>query len=210
MSKHAEPTGGFAADPGALLRWQVLGVCPLLAVTPTLVQGGAIALTFTGVLLVTILLVSLLRDWLAPPLDVLFHVLVAAVAAAAAGYLLGSVAPALREVLHWYVPLLAMNTLILREASRGCGRMAVGRALLAASRCACGVAACVLLVAIGRELLATGGLCADWDLLGIACARRLLPWLPALHVFSEPAGALLGLGLLAALLAAWRAPRRGE
>lgn len=193
-------------ESGEMLRWQVLGVAPLLAVTPTVLQGGAIALAFSVVLLVTCGLASLSRDWLAPPAHLLFHLLVAAVTAAAVGYALGSVAPALREAMRWYLPLLAMNALILRQAN-GASVQLPRHALGSAIRVAAGVGACVMLIAAGREILATGTLCSDWNLIGGDCAWRLPLPLPALHLFAEPAGGLLALALLAAALAALRTRR---
>lgn len=194
-------------EAGKAILGQFLGICPLLAVTETVLQGAIIALAFGFVLLLTTATASLLRNWLAAPLHTLFHLMVAAVVAAGAQYALGTFVPALLESMRWYVALLAMNCLVLYHADRVGSRHQPLCAIRDALRVAAGVAVAVVLLAGVREILATGGLFGDWALLrGTAAGAPLvvLPGLPLLRVFGEPAGALLALGLLIAIHEATR------
>ena len=69
-------TAGLWRNNPALV--QLLGICPLLAVTTSLVNGLALGLATTFVILLTNFIVGLVRKWLLPAVRILIFVLIIA------------------------------------------------------------------------------------------------------------------------------------
>lgn len=182
---------------------QLLGLCPLLAVSTSAVTGLGLGLATLFVLACTNLVVSLLRPVLVGSLRIPVFVLVIAALVTVVELVLAGWLPALDQRLGLFVPLIVTNCTILARAEAFASRQPPGPALLDGLATGAGFAAVLLLLGAARELVGRGTLFAGMDLLfGPAAAGSGLA-LPVdgLLLAALPPGAFIGLGLM---VAAWR------
>jgi electron transport complex protein RnfE len=186
----------------------LVGLCPALAVSNRLANAlllGAVmlfALLGTGIASVALerLLPSRLR--LAAALRLSARLLVASALVTAAQRFLWVLAPAFEAGLGIYLPLLAVNCLLL--SSSGAGSWSQG-ALEAAGRAAA-FAAVLVCLALVREVLGTGTI----TLFPVGRFRGVLSvgGLPPARVLAAAPGALLLLGYASALVRRGRRRRQ--
>lgn len=190
---------------------QLLGLCPLLAVTTTLVNGLMLGLATTTVLLLTNISISLMRSALVPVVRIPLFVLIIASLVTSIDLLTSALFFELHETLGLFIPLIITNCAILAQAETVASRRPVG--FSAASGLAAGVGFCGVLVALGaiREVLGSGTLLANLDLvLGPGAANLTIDLgFDGMLIAVLPPGAFFGLaGLLA--LRNWLIARKPE
>jgi electron transport complex protein RnfE len=191
---------------------QLLGLCPLLAVTTTVVNGLTLGLATTAVLLATNTLVSIMRKALVAVVRIPLFVLIIASLVTSIDLLTNALLFELHEILGLFIPLIITNCAVLAQAETIASRQPIGRAALAGL--AAGVGFCAVLVTLGgvREILGSGTLFAGMTMLfGDAAAAWTID-LPfdGMLVAILPPGAFFGLALLLALRSAgsdWHARR---
>lgn len=180
---------------------QLLGLCPLLAITTTLVNGLVLGVATLLVILATNTIVSGLRWAIVPAVRIPLFVLIIASFVTTIDLLLNAVFHEIYQVLGLFIPLIVTNCAILAQAETVASRSGVGTA--AVSGAAAGLGFTIVLVLLGamRELLGQGTLLAGLDLVLGDSARGLTLTLPfdGALVAVLPPGAFFG---LAALLAA--------
>ncbi len=191
--------GGLWSGNPALV--QLLGLCPLLAITTTVVNGLALGLATTIVLILTNTVISLLRGLLAPVVRIPLFVLIIASLVTSIDLLTNAYLPDLHRVLGLFIPLIVTNCAILAQAETVASRHAAG--VSAVSGCAAGLGFTGVLTALGaiREVLGQGTLFAGLDLLfgpGAQGLRIDLPFHGMLAALLPP-GAFFGLALLLAV-----------
>ncbi len=189
---------------------QLLGLCPLLAVSGTLVNALALGLATTAVLVLSNLLVSLARRWLAAEIRIVFFVLVISAAVTAVDQALAARFYELHGILGLFIPLIVTNCAIIGRAETFASRNPPGRAML--DGLATGVGFALVLAALGalREMLGFGTLFADAELLfGPLAANWQMETGGGFLLAALPPGAFFGLALLDAARNAIdaRAPR---
>ncbi len=180
---------------------QLLGLCPLLAITTTLVNGLALGLATTAVLVATNITVSLIRGALVPAARILVFVLIIASLVTIVDLLANAYLHELHQTLGLFIPLIVTNCAILAQAEVFASRHTVGVAALGGLSTGAGFT--VALIALGgcREIVGQGTLFVGLDqLLGQAAAgiHIDLP-LDGILVAALPPGAFFGLALLIAL-----------
>jgi len=167
---------------------QLLGLCPLLAVSTSVVNALALALASGAVLLGANLSVSLLRRWIPDFARLPAFVLVIATFTTCAVLLLEAYAFELYLRIALFVQIIVTNCMILGRVEAFASRNGPGRAALDALGTGAGFAAALLVMGAVREVLGHGTLFAGMDLLfGPAAA----PW--QLSLTPEPTGLLLAL-----------------
>jgi electron transport complex protein RnfE len=179
---------------------QLLGLCPLLAVTTSMVNGLLLGLATCAVLLLTNVSISLIRSALMPVVRIPLFVLIIASLVTSVDLLTHALFFELHETLGLFIPLIITNCAILAQAETVASRKPVGFA--AGSALATGIGFAGVLVVLGmlREAVGAGTLFANLD-------QLLGPWAAGLRVdlgFDGmliailPPGAFFGLaGLLA-------------
>lgn len=180
---------------------QLLGLCPLLAVTTTLVNGLALGLATTAVLTVTNAAISALRRTLVPSVRIPLYVLIIASLVTCIDLTMHAWLPELHTVLGLFIPLIVTNCAVLAQAETVASRKPVGVAAL--SGFATGLGFLGVLAALGalRELVGQGTLLAGLPMIfpeGSAAARIDLPF-DGVLVAALPPGAFFGMALLLAL-----------
>lgn len=188
--------GLWRDNPGLV---QLLGLCPLLAVTTSFVNGLGLGLATLAVLALSNVLVSATRSLLAPEIRIPIYVLIIASLVTCVELVFRAWFPSLDRSLGIFIPLIVTNCAIVARAEVFASRNPIAASL--ADGIGMGTGFLLLLVAIGtfRELLGQGTLFSDLHLLvgGDALAGLTLfdgGWLLALL----PPGAFFSLGLAVA------------
>lgn len=192
--------GLWQNNPGLV---QLLGLCPLLAVSTSFVNGLGLGLATMLVLVVSSTTVSLIRRWLRSEIRIPAFVLVIAATVTAVEMLFQAFFHDLSRTLGIFIPLIVTNCTIIARAEAFASRQPVGAAIEDALANGTGFAAVLVVLGSARELLGRGSLFADLHLLlgpgwtgtGLRLFQESWHFLPALL----PPGAFIMLGLLVAL-----------
>ncbi|VTR64523.1 RnfE1 [Desulfosarcina cetonica] len=166
---------------------QLLGMCPTLAVTNSLMAALTMASAVAFVLLCANVITSLIRDLLKPHLRIVIFTLTIATFVTIADRLLAAYLYQMSKTLGPYIPLIIVNCII------------ICRCEVVASKQSAGIAAAD---AIGQSLgfgLALSSIAAVREILGTGClfGLRVLPavW-PDWVIMVLPPGAFLTFGIL--------------
>jgi electron transport complex protein RnfE len=196
-------------NPGLV---QLLGLCPLLAVSNTAVNGLGLGLATLLVLVVSGLLVSALRHTWRPEIRIPAFVLIIASTVTAIDLSMQAWLHELSRSLGIFVPLIVTNCTILARAEAFASKQPVGASLNDALAQGTGFAVVLVALGAGREIVGRGTLLDDAEMLfGESAANWTIPVLPfdqGLLLAVLPPGAFIGLGLLVAarqyLVNRWR------
>lgn len=182
---------------------QLLGLCPLLAVSGTVVNGLGLGIATTLVMAGSNVTVSLIRHLVRPELRIPTFVLVIASFVTAVELLMKAFLHDLYLVLGIFIPLIVTNCVIIARAESFASKNPVGRALLDGLAMGLGFTAVLVLLGALREILGHGTLLAQADLMFGAGSQwltvTLLDNYRGYLLAILPPGAFLGLGLLIAL-----------
>jgi electron transport complex protein RnfE len=180
---------------------QLLGLCPLLAVTTSLVHGLALGLATLGVIVVSSTTMSLLRRWLLPIVRVPLCLLILAGLVTCIDLLWEALFYDLHEVLGLFVPLIVVNSGLVAHAADVANRRSVPFTFVSAL--ATGLGFLFALTALGalREIFGQGTLFAGVEMLGGASGAWITLDMPfdGMLVAILPPGAFFGLAVLLAL-----------
>jgi electron transport complex protein RnfE len=190
-------SGLWRDNPGLV---QLLGLCPLLAVTSTFVNGLGLGVATLLVLTCSNVLVSATRRWILSEIRVPIYVLIIASLVTCIELIFKAWFPALDRSLGIFIPLIVTNCAIVARAELFASRNGIVASLFDGLGMGAGFA--LLLMAIGffRELIGQGSLFSQFDKLigGDPLAGLVLAdggWLLAVL----PPGAFFSLALAVAL-----------
>ncbi|MEM8562697.1 MAG: electron transport complex subunit E [Pseudomonadota bacterium] len=144
---------------------QLLGLCPLLAVTSTVVNALGLALATAMVLICSNLCVSLIRNIVSDAVRLPAFVMIIASAVTCIELLMQAYTYELYEILGIFLPLITTNCVILGRADAFASRNALGPAVYDGFIMGVGFAVVLVLLGAIRELVGTGALFANMDLL---------------------------------------------
>ncbi|AKF38157.1 TPA: electron transport complex subunit E [Yersinia enterocolitica] len=181
---------------------QLLGLCPLLAVSSTATNALGLGLATTLVLVCTNTAVSALRRWVPNEIRIPIYVMIIASVVSTVQMLINAYAFGLYQSLGIFIPLIVTNCIVIGRAEAYAARNPVG--LSALDGLAMGLGATCALFVLGslREILGNGTLFDGADMLLGDWAKVLR--IEVLHLDSPfllamlPPGAFIGLGLLLA------------
>ena len=186
-------------NPGLV---QLLGLCPLLAVTGTAVNGLGLGLATLFVLVISNLAVSAMRGIISPEIRIPVFVLVIATLVTVVDLVMQAWFSSLSRTLGIFIPLIVTNCTILGRAEAFASRRPVGDALIDGLAQGTGFASVLVVLGAAREIVGHGTLMADAHLLLGDWARALeikfLPQQTGLLLAVLPPGAFIGLGLMVA------------
>jgi electron transport complex protein RnfE len=182
---------------------QLLGLCPLLAVTGTFINGLGLGLATLLTLVASNVTVSLIRSLVRPEVRIPVFVLVIASIVTIIELSMSAFFHELYKVLGIFIPLIVTNCSIIGRAEAFASKNTVGRALT--DGFSMGLGFTLVLVTLGslREIIGQGTLFSQAHLMFGEAARSLT--IVFVHDYSGfllailPPGAFLGLGLLIAL-----------
>ena len=185
----------------------LLGLCPLLAVTNTIINGLALGLATMLTLMVSNFSVSMMRGLLKPEIRIPAFVLIIASVVTVIELLMHAFFYDLFRVLGIFIPLIVTNCAIIGRAEAFASRNSPLPSLL--DGLATGLGFCITLVLLGalRELTGHGTLFSGADMLvgewGQYLTLHIIPQHPGFLLAMLPPGAFFGLALLIAARNSW-------
>jgi electron transport complex protein RnfE len=182
---------------------QLLGLCPLLAVTGTFINGLGLGLATMATLVASNVIVSLIRKLVRPEVRIPVFVLVIASIVTVIELSMSAWFYELYKVLGIFIPLIVTNCSIIGRAEAFASKNTVGRSFV--DGLSMGFGFLLVLVALGslREIIGLGTLFSQAQLMFGESARSMtITFVDAYSGFLIavlPPGAFLGLGLLIAV-----------
>jgi electron transport complex protein RnfE len=154
--------GLWYENPGLV---QLLGLCPVLAVTSSFVNGLGLGIATLAVLVASNGLVSATRRWISAEIRIPIYVLIIASLVTCIELLFKAWLPSLDRSLGIFIPLIVTNCAIVARAELFASRNPIGSSMI--DGLVMGLGFALLLMAIGafRELLGRGSLFARMDML---------------------------------------------
>jgi len=154
--------GLWRDNPGLV---QLLGLCPLLAVTTTFVNGLGLGIATLVVLACSNVLVSATRRWIRHEIRIPIYVLIIASLVTCIEMIFEAWFPTLDRTLGIFIPLIVTNCAIVARAEVFASRNTITSSL--ADGIGMGAGFTLLLVAVGfvRELVGQGTILSGMDLL---------------------------------------------
>lgn len=159
------PTGSDASDTDVFLNglWkqnpvfvQVLGMCPVLAVTNTAINSLAMGLATLFVLTMSNLLVASLRRVIPQQVRIATYIMIIATFVTAVDYIIQAIDLELHKALGAFVSLIVVNCLILGRAEAFASRNTVRKSVMDGLGMGIGFTFSLLCLGIVRELLGNG------------------------------------------------------
>jgi len=166
---------------------QLLGMCPTLAVTGTVITGIAMGLATTFVLILSSLVVASVKKLIPAQVRIASYIVVIASFVTIADQVLKAYFYPISEALGPYVPLIVVNCIILGRQEAFSSKNSVGRSFIDALGMSTGFILALLVLSSIREILGAG------TFLGLqVMGSWFKPWI----IMILPAGAFITLGIL--------------
>ncbi|AEW44494.1 putative NADH:ubiquinone oxidoreductase, subunit RnfE [Serratia symbiotica str. 'Cinara cedri'] len=182
---------------------QLLGMCPLLAVTSTAINALGLGLATTLVLTLTNASISAVRSWIPKELRIPIYVMIIAAIVSIVQMLINAYTYRLYQSLGIFIPLIVTNCIVVGRAEAVATKKPIGLSALDGMAIGLGATSVMLILGIIRELLSKGTLFDGADMLLGSWAKLLR--IEVVHFNSPlllamlPPGAFITLGLLLAL-----------
>lgn len=187
MSLRRDFTNGlWAENPVFRL---VLGMCPTLAVTNAAINGLAMGLATSFVLIFSEIIISSAKKLIPSKVRIPSYIIVIATFVTIADYGLKAFAPDIAEVLGLFIPLIVVNCLILGRCESFASKKPVTNSILDAVGMGLGFTWALTLLGAIREILGMG------TIFGASIPFFTTWWTPWI-IMVLPAGAFLTLGVL--------------
>ncbi|RCW58316.1 electron transport complex subunit RsxE [Halanaerobium sp. ST460_2HS_T2] len=169
----------------------VIGMCPTLAVTNTMVNGLAMGLATSFVLISSEIVISLIKKLIPGNVRIPSYILIIATFVTFVDYFLKAFYPSIAASLSLFVPLIVVNCLILGRQETFASQNPVHRSFADALGMGIGFTWALLLLSAVRELFGMG------SMFGL---QILGDWYRPMVIMVLPAGAFITLGILIAIM----------
>lgn len=137
---------------------QVLGMCPVLAVSNTAENALAMGLATAFVLLMSNILVSSLRNFIPKQVRIASYILIIATFVTIVDYAIQAISVDLHKSLGAFISLIVVNCLILSRAEAFASKNTIGKSMLDALGMGIGFTFALLCLGAVRELLGNGSI----------------------------------------------------
>lgn len=180
---------------------QLLGLCPLLAVTGTFINGLGLGLATLLTLVFSNVCVSAIRHWVRPEIRIPVFVLIIASIVTIIEMIMHAWVPGLYNILGIFIPLIVTNCSIIARAEAFAVKNPIIPAAVDGFMMGLGFLAVLILLGGLREIIGFGTLFDHADLMFGSIAKD---WVFAIDDYRGfllavlPPGAFIGLGLLIA------------
>lgn len=169
---------------------QVLGMCPVLAVSNTAENALAMGLATAFVLLMSNILVSLLRNFVPKQVRIASYILIIATFVTVTDYAIQAISVELHKSLGAFISLIVVNCLILSRAEAFASKNTPGRAILDALGMGFGFTFALFCLGAVREILGNGSI-FGWALFPEGFQSWIVMILPAGGFFTLAAWLLV-------------------
>lgn len=164
----------------------MLGLCPTLAVSVSLINGIGMGIAATFVLLGSNIIIASLKDFIPGRVRIPCFIVVIATFVTIVEMTMKAYSPALNRALGIYVPLIVVNCIVLGRAEAYAQKANVLNSLFDGLGMGAGFTLALLLISGIREFLGAGKL----------FGHTLIKGFEPAFVLALPSGALLVIGLL--------------
>ena len=181
---------------------QLLGLCPLLAVSNTVINGLGLGLATTLTLVASNVMVSMIRHWVRPEIRIPVFVLIIASTVTIIELSMNAWFHELYNILGIFIPLIVTNCAIIARAEAFASKNTVSSSFIDGLFMGLGFTAVLVLLGAMREAIGFGTLFQQAHLMFGEAAREL-----TITLFDDyrgyllailPPGAFIGLGFLIA------------
>ncbi len=179
---------------------QVLGMCPMLAVTNSAINAVVMGLATFFVLVGSSFLVSSFKQWIPKQVRISLYIIIIATFVTVVDYSLLALLPTIHKELGAFIPLIVANCMILGRQEAFASKHNVKYAVMDAVGMSAGFMIALFALGSVREILGVGAFFGI-DLFG----ANFEPWV----IMILPPGGFLTLGLLL-LFFNWFTERRRE
>lgn len=135
---------------------QLIGMCPTLAVTTSLVNGIGMGLSATVVLTLSNIVISLLRKLIPSKVRIAAYVAIIATFVTMIDLLLQAFVPSLSEALGIFIPLIVVNCIILARAEAFASKNGVVKSAVDGLGMGLGFTIALSIISAVREILGNG------------------------------------------------------
>ena len=137
---------------------QVLGMCPVLAVTNTAMNALAMGLATMFVLVMSNLVISAVRSWIPKQVRIATFILIIATFVTVVDYAIAAISLELYKALGAFISLIVVNCVILGRAEAFASKNTLGRSLLDGLGMGIGFVFALLCLGSVREIFGSGTL----------------------------------------------------
>ena len=155
-------SGLWDDNPGLV---QLLGLCPLLAVTTTFVNGLGLGLATLFIVTCSNVLVSATRTWIRSEIRIPMYVLIIASLVTCIELVFKAYLPSLDRALGIFIPLIVTNCAIVARAEIFASRNPIVPSMLDGLAMGTGFAVLLCVVGAFRELIGRGTVMSRLDML---------------------------------------------
>lgn len=137
---------------------QVLGMCPVLAVTTSAINGIAMGVASTVVLVCSNMVVSLIKNIIPPKVRIPTYIVVIAAFVTIIDLLMNAYFHDIHKVLGLFVPLIVVNCMILGRAESFASKNNLSNSIMDGLGVGIGFTLALLLLGSIREILGNGSI----------------------------------------------------
>jgi electron transport complex protein RnfE len=177
-----------------------LGLCPALAVTTNLKNAAGMGLTVLCVLLASNVTVSLIRKWIPYKVRIPCFLIIIATFVSMADILMKARFPHLQSNLGIFVPLMAVNCIIINRADVLASKNKTGASIIDAVSTGLGFFFALVLCALIREAFGENRL----------FGARLIPHALPLHALQYACGGFFSIALVLAAANYFKSTKGGK
>ncbi|WKK84366.1 electron transport complex subunit E [Marivirga arenosa] len=175
---------------------QVLGMCPVLAVSNTAANAVAMGLATAFVLLMSNVLVSLLRNFIPKQVRIASYILIIATFVTIVDYSIQAISVELHKSLGAFISLIVVNCLILSRAEAFASKNTVGKSIMDALGMGIGFTIALFSLGAVREILGNGSFFGitlfpegfqDWVIMVLPAGGffTLAAWLLVFNIYKQ-------------------------
>ncbi|XOB64986.1 RnfABCDGE type electron transport complex subunit E [Deferribacteres bacterium DY0037] len=184
MSLKTFTNGIFGNNP---VMKQVLGLCPALAVTTSAINGIAMGLATTAVLIGSNSVVSLVKNMIPAKVRIPAYIVIIASFVTVVDLVMNAYVHELHKVLGLFIPLIVVNCVVLGRAESFASKNGLLRSIMDAVGTGLGFTLALMVLGGVREVLGNGSI-MGFDLFGVGFKPSIVMILPP--------GAFIALGFL--------------
>lgn len=177
---------------------QLLGMCPTLATTTSVINAIGMGAAVTAVLAFSNLFISLLRRIIPKEVRIASYIVIISGFVTAVELIIKAYFPSIDAALGLFIPLIVVNCIILARAEAFASKNGPVASFIDGIATGIGFMLALICIASVRELLGTGMLFAQSD--GTGGVRIFGDWYSPASIFLLPSGAFLTLGFIIALV----------
>lgn len=199
--------GIFSGNP---LFVQLLGLCPALAITTSIMNAVGMTMAFTFVLILSNITISLIRKIVPDEIRIPVYIIVVATFVTCVSLLMQAFMPALYDSLATFVNLIVVNCIILGRAEAFASKNKVIPSIVDALGQSLGYGLALLIISAIREIIGTQSITLSnpFDSTQSVTLNLLTEF--KISFFTSAAGAFVTMGIILAVIAAMKQAKENK